>query len=161
MIKIIKLFSFLLLLLCSCQKSESPESVDLKELMPGTWESVSIKVVVNSVSNTDSNYVFDVPEKHWKEKLGVQPVKTYYQTEENKFYSEYIDLDGNITNVERGKWYVFGDTLMRVTPEATYQYEVAIRGGVGTFTSMMDWDGDGNEDDEYSGVQRKISNYTK
>ncbi len=161
MIKIIKLFFLLALVLSSCQKSETPESVDLKEMMPGTWESVSIKVVVNSVSNTDSSYVFDVPEKLWKEKLGVQPVKTYYQAEENKFYSEYIDLDGNITNVERGKWYVFGDTLMRVTPDATYQYEVAISGGVGTFKSMMDWDGDGNEDDEYSGVQRKISNYTK
>ncbi len=143
-------------------KSNAPQQ-NLLAVMPGTWESVSINVRVNSANNQpDSSYVFDVPEKDWRRILGVQPIKTYYEPGAGStYYSEYIDLDGKITQVTRGKWFVQGDSLLLVTPEASYQYEVLIEGGKGTFHSFIDWDGDGEEDDEYTGVQRKISKYVK
>ena len=158
-----KMFLLLVLLvLCagSCQKEQKNQEIDLATTLPGTWESVSINVKVNSVNNTDSSYVFDVPEKLWTKKLGVRPIKTYYTTENNNYTSEYYDLNDSLINKTRGKWYIFGDSLRLVTPEATYEYEVSVSGGLGNFRSLMDWDGDGQLDDEYNGVQRKISKYT-
>ena len=145
----------------SCKQESESTEVDLKSALPGTWESVSINVIVNSVNNTDSSYVFDVPEKLWTQKLGIRPIKTYYKEENNNYFSEYYDLKDSLINTTRGKWYVFGDSLTLVTPEATYEYEVSVNGGLGNFRSLMDWDGDGEKDDEYVGVQRKVSKYAK
>jgi len=38
-----------------------------------------------------------------------------------------------------------------------YKYQVFIDGGRAEFKNMIDWDNDGNVDDEYSGVQLKIN----
>ena len=159
--KMYLLLALLLVGAASCQKEKETTETDIKTELPGTWESVSINVKVNTVNNTDSSYVFDVTEKNWSRTLGIQPIKTFYKNENNNYISEYYDLNDSLINVTRGKWYVFGDSLTLVTPEATYEYEVSLDGGRGTFRSLMDWDGDGQMDDEYNGVQRKISRYTK
>ncbi len=143
----------------ACQSTEGEtEKPDLKSILPGTWDAVSLKVQVNSANGTDSSYVFDVPERDWLRKIG-QPIKTFYQLEQNNYKRSYYDQKGNKLDEDRGKWYVFGDSLMLVTPDATYNYTVKIEGMKASFFSMIDWDGDGVEDDEYTGVHRKISNY--
>lgn len=153
----------ILLSTCGNENSETlSNSQDLNTIMPGTWESVSIKVTVHGGVDSDSIYLFDVPEKDWKRTLGINPIKTYYEGESGStYYSEYTDSDGSIQSVTRGKWYVNGDSLLLVTPDATYDYAVQVNGGRGEFRAVLDWDGDGEQDDEYLGVQRKISNYTK
>ena len=126
--------------------------------MPGTWESVSMRVIVQSANATDSSQVFDVPEKDWQIKLGAR-IRRYFQPDQNTYYRSYFNSKGEKINEERGKWYVFGDSLMLVTPQATYNYEVTLTGTRASLFSMVDWDGDGAKDDEYTEVQRKISNY--
>ena len=157
--------SLIFLSIYSCSSdatTSSSTSQNLLESMPGTWETVSIKVTVNTAGGQDSTYIFDVPERDWEKKLGVQPIKTYYEEGDGStYYSEYIDLDGTLKDETRGKWYVNGDSLRLVTADATYEYLVKINGGKGEFYSFLDWDGDGEDDDEYIGIQRKISNYTK
>ena len=160
------LFVFMVFTALACSSEESHASgstQDLSEMIPGTWESVSFKVTVHSADNqVDSSYIFDVPEKDWKRMLGVPPIKTYYESKSGStYFTEYYNGDGSISEVIRGKWYAQGDTLLLVSPEASYQYGVFISGGRGTFQAILDWDGDGQEDDEYIGVQRKISNYIK
>lgn len=157
----------LLLLLVGCQSGADPDQqtqeaspVDLKKAIPGVWESVSIRVDVNSFNNTDSSYVFEVPEERWLNTLGVKPIRTYYEND-NKYRSEYRDRADSLVNETRGIWNVFGDTLMLIAPDATYQYEVKIEKGLGKFRSLLDWDGDGQEDDEYVGIQRYISRSTQ
>ena len=151
------ILSILLLTTCSTE-SDSGNSDNLTTSMPGTWESVSMRVIVQSANATDSSYVFDVPEKDWQRKLGA-PIRTYFQPDQNTYYRSYFNAEGEKINEERGKWYVFGDSLMLVTPQATYNYEVTLEGTRASLFSMVDWDGDGVKDDEYTEVQRKISNY--
>lgn len=159
------LFIIGLLLLNGCaseSSSDSSSKLDLLEIMPGTWESVSIQVTVNAGQDNDSSYIFDVPEKDWSSRLGIRPIKSYYEAGNGStYYSEYIGLDGEIQDVTRGKWYVNGDSLRLVTPIATYEYLVSFAGGKTEFRAVLDWDRDGEDDDEYLGVQRKISKYTK
>lgn len=146
----------------SCSSDSAGEgAIDLHQVMPGTWEAVSVHVIVNTALNQDSSYVFEVKEREWKRKLGVQPIKTYYLTKDNGYRSEYYNLEDSLVNVTRGRWFVNGDSLRLVTPEATYEYEVSVSKGLGTFRALMDWDGDGQEDDNYTGIQRRISRYVE
>ena len=130
--------------------------------MPGTWETISLNVQVNTAENKDSSYVFDVPEKDWVRVLGVQPTKTYFEAGNGStFYKEFIGRDGQVQYTERGKWFVNGDSLRLISSETTYEYIVKVSGGRAEFRSLEDWDSDGQEDDDYLSVQRKISSFTK
>jgi hypothetical protein len=165
--KIPYLTLILTLLLVACnnespnQQETTEQSFDLKQEMPGIWESVSVRVLVNSAQNQDSSYVFEVLEENWVSTLGIKPIRTYYELD-NKYRTEYISRFDSLTNVKRGMWNAFGDTLMLIEPDVTYQYTVKMMGnGLAEFKSLLDWDGDGQEDDEYTGVQRLVSKSTQ
>lgn len=158
-ISVLILFTIIFL---ACQSGESPANeevaskVDLKKALPGTWESISVTVNINTANNTDSSYVFEVKEENWESKLGLKPLRSYYDYD-NKYRLEYRSLVDTVINIDRGIWNVFGDTLMLIEPKATYQYIVKIENGFSEFRRIMDWDGDGEEDDEYLGIQRYVS----
>lgn len=138
------------------QESREEAAKPLSEVLPGAWESVSIRVEVNTAENTDSSYVFEVREEEWAERLGTRPIRFYFQPD-NKYRQEFITLDDKPLSTARGMWNTFGDTLMLIEPNATYQYQVSTGKGLAEFRTMMDWDGDGQEDDSYLGVHRRVS----
>ena len=155
--------------LLSCNNNSSSETAqnkpqkELKDIMPGIWESVSLKVTVNSAGGkADSTYIFEVPEEEWEQRLGINPIRTYYELD-NKYRSEYRAYgNDSLMNLTRGIWNTFGDTLMLIEPDVTYIYDVEIKeNGTGIFRSFLDWDGDELPDDEYIGVQRYVSKSTK
>jgi len=151
----------LFLALVACQSKNAPstenqsETVDLKTTLPGTWEAVAFRVNVNSFQNTDSTFTLEVAAGEWENKLQMRPILTEYSTD-NRYRSTYRNLSDSLLRTERGIWNVFGDTLMLVSPEATYQYEVIQQGKNLEFRSILDWDGDGVEDDEYVGIQTLV-----
>ncbi len=146
----------------SNQQDTTATPKPLKEVIPGIWETISVRVVMNSVGgDEDSTSVFEVSEEQWEKTLGIKPIRTYYERD-NKFRSVYRAYgNDSIVNVTRGIWNTFGDTLMLIEPEVTYIYDVEIRpNGTGIFRSMLDWDGDEMPDDEYIGIQRLVSKST-
>ncbi|MEQ8707133.1 MAG: hypothetical protein RIC19_24590 [Phaeodactylibacter sp.] len=136
------------------------ETEDLETALPGTWESVSLRVDINTVDGTDTSYVFEVREEEWVQRLGVKPVRTYYKTD-NKYDQVFTSMTDTILSTTRGMWNIFGDTLMMVEPNATYHYEAVIENGLITLKAQLDWDGDGEADDDYLGVHRKVSSATE
>ncbi len=138
------------------EKKLAEEKNLLKETLPGIWESVSVRVLVNSAESTDSSYVFEVREEEWGERLGTRPIRYYFQLD-NKYRQEFIALNGELMSTSRGMWNAFSDTLMLIEPNATYQYIVSTGKGLAEFRTLLDWDGDGQEDDEYLGVYRQVS----
>ncbi|MEN0005180.1 MAG: hypothetical protein AAF798_13595 [Bacteroidota bacterium] len=164
------LFFSVLMLVWACQSN--PESTDatttnkstksLEEAMPGVWETVSVRVEVNSAEGKDSSYVFEVSEETWETDLGIKPIKTYYELD-NKFRSEYRGAaNDTLINVNKGLWNTIGDTLMLIEPTVTYIYKVTLfNNGTGEFRSLLDWDGDGLPDDQYIGTQRYVSKSTQ
>lgn len=155
-----RLLLLLIVLLTACQgqsgqPAETAEQPDLKTALPGTWEAVSLRVKVNTANGQDSSFVFEVSEEQWVRRLGVMPVRTYYQPD-NKYRQEFYSADGSLANESRGVWNVFGDTLMMIAPDATYQYTVKLADGRSEYRALVDWDNDGAEDDEYLGVQRLV-----
>ena len=53
-------------------------------------------------------------------------------------------------------WIIDGDSLIMEDHQAVYHYQIFIDGDIAEFNSIIDWDGDGEMDDEYFGVQRKM-----
>ena len=164
--KNIWLLSIVCCLFYSCSSEPTADTPtapgpSLKEAMPGVWESVSIRVNINTADNSDSTRIFEVPEENWEQMLGIKPIRTYYELD-HKYRTEYRTRLDSLANMKRGMWNVFGDTLMLIEPDVTYQYIVALKpNGLAEFRSTLDWDGDGQEDDEYLGVQRFVSKSTQ
>lgn len=165
----IKQIAFLLLavfILSSCQtepkdQEAEAETLDLAQTLPGTWEMVSLRVKVNSFENTDSSYVLEIKEEEWDKVYFVKPVKTYYELD-NKYRRAYFNVNGEVVSEDRGMWNAFSDTLMMIEPNVTYQYKIDQQpSGLLQFSTVLDWDNDGQEDDEYLGVQRYVSRTTE
>lgn len=154
-------YVWMVLLIWGCQAAPANQtesagsSVTLKAILPGKWETVSFQVTVQSFQNSDSTFVLAVEKGEWEKKLGIQPIQTAYHSD-NKFLSEYKNNKDSIVNNMRGIWNAFGDTLLLITPEATYQYVAKINNDQIAFRAMLDWDGDGQEDDEYIGIQKRL-----
>jgi hypothetical protein len=158
-------FTYLVLafiLMLGCRQEGNQNTTDtalasLQDNLPGTWEAVSVYVTINSTDNqVDSTTTFEIKESEWITRMGVKPVKTAYQPD-NKYRQSFSAVNDSLLSENKGLWNVFGDTLVMIEPSATYQYEVGIANGLATFKALLDWDGDGEEDDEYVGVHRKIS----
>lgn len=151
-------------LLLACQPNSKPVNVpakaaltDLKEQLPGAWESVSFKVTIHSANNADSTVVFEVAEENWQQQLGSRPILTSFYAD-NKYKRLFRNTGAIASDTLRGMWNVFGDTLMLIEPTTSYQYQVSVQAnGLAEFRSLMDWDGDGQADDEFVGIERKVS----
>ena len=152
-------------LLVSCkqdanQEEEKPPPLALSKILPGTWEIVHLTVTVNSYNNTDSSYVEEIREEQWEKVFFVKPVRTFYELD-NKYRRAYLDANEELMSESRGMWNTFNDTLMMIEPDATYQYIVEKQpNGLLKFSGLIDWDSDGQEDDEYVAMQRYISRTT-
>lgn len=156
------LFAILMLgTLSSCQQDQSnqeteEEEVDLKSALQGTWQTFQINVAVNSADGLDTFRTESLTEAIWKDVFNMEPPVWYFQPDQ-KFRRVHRNLNGGIVDQSRGMWNTFGDTLVLIEPEATYQYLVKVGEGRAAFRTFLDWDADGESDDEYQGLQRQIS----
>lgn len=155
------LIFILLFVLTACQpvadeEAQKPTTVNLLERLPGTWEAISFRVNIPTVDNSDRDSLFEVSEEYWVEKFRVKPVKTIFNPDKT-YRQEFRNLQDTLVSTNKGIWNVFGDTLMMIEPNTTYNYTVNIEKGIATFRSTTDWDNDGDEDDEFTGKHRLIS----
>ncbi len=137
------------------ESSETASKKELAAVLQGTWESVTINVKIHSMENTDSTAYFSIPEESWKDVYLVKPPRMFFEADK-KYRREHRNFQDSLISMSRGIWNVFGDTLMMIEPDATYQYRVRQADGLITFFTLLDWDGDGVEDDEYEEVKRKV-----
>ncbi len=135
---------------------ETTEEVDLKTALQGTWQTFQINVAVNTADGRDTFRTESLTEEVWEEVFNMEPPVYYFQADK-KNRLEQRNTAGELVNQSSGMWNTFGDTLVLIEPEATYQYEVKLGNGRAAFRAFMDWDADGEEDDEYQGLQRQIS----
>ena len=138
------------------RRKAQEEALDLKELLQGTWQTTRISVAVNSVDGLDSFHVEELTEQIWERQFKMKPPIFYFQPDQ-KFRREHRTLNNDLFNESRGIWNVFGDTLMLIAEDATYQYTVKIGDGRVAWRSLEDWDEDGEVDDEYQSIHRQIS----
>ncbi|OEK02416.1 hypothetical protein BFP97_13185 [Roseivirga sp. 4D4] len=98
--------------------------------------------------------LFSVPAGQWEAVLGIKPILTTY-TEDGKFNSDYISLEGELLQSKGGAWELKGDSLFLTEDGQTTAYFFDWREGKAGFIGYLDWDNDGHADDLYEGVQIK------
>jgi hypothetical protein len=149
-------------LLAACQNGSAEQEtlaprVDLKTALPGVWELVSIQVRINSFEGQDTSFVFEISEDQWESIYKVRPARTIFDAQ-NRYRREYRAIGGDTLSVDRGMWNAFNDTLLLIEPDTSYQFLVNMLPGKGLaeWRRMVDWDGDGQADDEYLELQRLV-----
>ncbi len=150
------LIALFLVLACQPEKKQKTSTATFNKTIIGVWETVSIKVDVKTADNRDSSYVFRIDEADWETQMDQKPVKTVFEEKENRYYSEFRSSGDSLLMRHRGVWNMFGDTIIMIEPNATYQYKIDWNEDGAVFSSYMDWDGDGAEDDWFEGVYRRI-----
>ena len=146
---------------CSSDKqTETEAATDLKTVLLGTWQTTQINVAINSADGLDTFRSEYLTQEIWEKDFNMQPPIFYFQPDQ-QFRTIHKNLAGQIVNESHGIWNAFGDTLMLIEPEVTYQYIVKSGEGKAAFRTFLDWDGDGEADDEYQSLQRQISIGTK
>ncbi len=124
--------------------------------LPGQWENMSMRVVVNTFNRSDTSFIVDINEENWELKMTIKPILTTILND-GTYTSEFRNSFDSLIYRPKGTWLLDGDTLIMEDQQATYKYQIFIDGSRAEFRSIMDWDGDGDMDDEYFGIQQKIA----
>ena len=141
--------------------NESSDSVsnaknkNLQEALPGEWRNLSMTVNMKSVNNSGQDSISAVPEGEWETILNIKPIRTIF-SQDGTFQSEYRNLSDSVIFVSAGTWTVTGDTLSMTESGSTNHYFIRIANGKAEFTGYIDWDGDGESDDLYVGIQKRF-----
>jgi hypothetical protein len=126
----------------------------LEQSIVGEWANISMKVLVKTYNNSDTSFIVDITEETWEMKMNIKPIVTIIR-EDGTYISEFRNSFDSLIYRPEGTWLIDGDTLIMEDHQAVYKYQIFIDGDMAEFKNMIDWDNDGNVDDEYSGVQRK------
>lgn len=148
------LLSFLL----SCEGAAEKKR-DLRKELPGKWQHTFLKITMNSFNNTDSTRVVAIREEDWETVMHMQPIVTVYFSD-GTYFSEHRNLNDSVVYLPFGKWQITGDSiLMQDTfPQTgpTYRYHLGMNQGLMECTGYEDSDGDGQSDDLYYSLQRRL-----
>jgi len=120
----------------------------------GEWANVSMRVVVRTYNNSDTSFIVDINEDNWELKMNIKPIVTTI-FDDGTYISEFRNSFDSLIYKPKGTWLIDGDSLIMRDNQAVYKYQIFIDGNRAEFKSLVDWDKDGKEDDEYFGVQRK------
>lgn len=150
------LFAGITLTACQPGTEATEEEPSLYERLSGTWETTYLKVDVQTADNQpDSSYIFEVKEGEWERLYRVKPHRTYFAPD-STFRTVHRSIPGEVMSQEKGLWNTFGDTLMMIQPNTTQQFKVSVDKGMGHFIGLVDFDGDGREDDSYYAIRRYV-----
>lgn len=122
-------------------------------LILGQWYNESMQVELNALGGK-SDSTFSISSGQWESVLNIKPILTTY-TVDGGYSSRYTDLDGRVVRSTLGQWTLIGDSLFLTEEGNTTAYFFLWLEGRGSFKGFLDWDGDGQSDDLYTGIQIK------
>ena len=139
------------------QQQNKPDIVPLAEAILGTWETIEVEANCPTYLGQDTTVHQLIKEADWSRRYGAKPARTLY-TSDGKLKRTYYNINGQTTDVTNGLWKTVGeDSLFVIEPNTTLSYKHELNGSRLTLTGVVDWDYDGERDDEYRAVLRLVS----
>jgi hypothetical protein len=146
-------------IIAACSVRTENSTANLKDKLIGEWRNTYLKVTMNSAGGVaDSVKVLEADSTNWNEKLGIKPIRTFFEAD-GTYHSDHYDLNDSLLFSATGKWSIINDTLImdQNSPHKTsYRMKTSVDKSVARFHGNLDFDEDGEEDDEYTGWQRKF-----
>ena len=142
---------------CRSKGREAAAKITRADLI-GEWRNFSVKLEMPSYQGGASTFRLDANEDNWEEIMEMKPIRTYFQGN-GTYVSEYRNLQDSVFMVHSGSWETSNDSLILRQHEPVsfeYRYAVSMQGDTATFIAVMDFDGDGQQDDHYLGRQTKF-----
>lgn len=126
----------------------------------GIWESKFMYVIQETVDGSTTSRILNVTPEDYEQVLELQTVRAFFNEDES-YFREYIGVDGNVVKIDSGKWVITGDTITISLFSSSgsikiINYHLEIRGDTAIFNSLMDYDGDGAEDDTFRGTSVRV-----
>lgn len=149
----------LLLTTCSENKSTEPETppVDISTALLGTWETIEVETTCPTYAGQDTTVHLFIKESDWAKSYGIKPARTQY-TADGKSKKTHYNIDGKEMDYTFGLWKPEGpDSLFVIEPNNVVRYRYEIDGSRLTLTGKVDWDYDGEQDDDYRAVLRLVA----
>lgn len=145
-----------MLMVQACSSKPKPAKSNSKQLVQqfiGEWQSLELEVRINTVAGIeDSFFVLKISEDEWLSKHQMLPIRTVFNPDQS-YYSEYRGADSLISQRSSGFFEVKGDSLIihRTEPSLETLYHTWVRknDSIYGFQSVLDYDGDGQADDEF------------
>lgn len=122
----------------------------------GEWRNLYVRIRLNV--HGPNRRVIEADSANWETRLRIKPIRTHFNADDT-YYSEYRDLRDSIIRIPSGTWVVKGDSIIitQLKPEKSImKLKVSINKDKATFSGLLDFDGDGKNDDEYFGIQRRF-----
>lgn len=133
----------------------STTKLDTKELMIGKWTTEKVRVKIISMNNTDADSTIIVSSEDFKQELGIYSNVGHYNADGTYEDVYYLDKDSVLMRTT-GEWMMQGtDSIIVRQDEPTqreHRYFVKLKKDKGIFKGLVDWDGDGKQDDEFTGI---------
>ena len=151
-----------LLSACSSGKNDGKAAVKVApEGFYGTWISQELIVRWHTVNGTDSNMTIQANEASWEEKLGISLIETRFHPN-NLYDAAYETADGGPAQRSEGYWELKGEDSivlhrLKPSPETLRYAWVRKNDSVLGFSGWVDFDGDGEHDDELFSLNRRIA----
>ena len=152
----------MVLCLMGCGPQEDPPASEapvagLETQLLGTWETIEIEVTAPTYGGEDTTIVDHIREADWGQVYGVRPARTVF-TPDGKLRRTHRLKTGQVANITNGLWRAQGsDSLILIEPNVTYLYAYTIEGERLELEGTVDYDLDGEADDDYRAVLRLVS----
>lgn len=157
--RLLSLLIFLALFSCDQGNSSSTESSatadGLKSELLGTWEAMDLNIHSPTFEGQDTVVNQIIKEADWGQLYGVKPAQTVY-TADRKLRRSHFYTNGQLINVVNGLWKLEGDSLHIIEPNITFSYLAKFDNQKMTLTGLIDWDRDGERDDDYTATFRLV-----
>ncbi len=123
----------------------------------GKWINSTIEVDLRTYNNSDTSFRVSINEDNWKLKMNIKPVETTLR-ENGTFLNNYLDTLGIVFHSNSGIWYLDGDSLfLEEESGEVYSFEVIVNGDVMEMHTIVDYDEDGEKDDNYFGTYKRVT----
>lgn len=150
-----------LIIISSCKPEVESKNIETNSgQIIGIWDSKYMYVIQETLDGSAISRILNVTPEDYEQVLGLRTVRTYFNEDES-YFGEYIGVDGNVVKSDSGKWAITGDTITIFQFDSSgstkiINYHLEIRGDTAFFNALLDYDGDGVEDDTFRGTSVKV-----
>jgi len=137
--------------------TNTPPPPAIEDAILGTWETIEIEAKAPTYEGRDTSVHHLIEEADWSRAYGVRPAQTVF-TPDGKLVRTHRLANGQVADVTNGLWRAQGtDTLLFIEPNKTFYYAYDLEGSRLELRGTIDWDYDGEADDDYRAVLRQIA----